>query len=359
MLTQPRAEASSLAWLVSFAERASQILDARRSDGKKTIKTVGSHHGWSWMDAKRRLVYESILTNNDPSNLQSASQSDKPEKWNLTFTKHLEQNNAELVTAPPPVHLPALIEDQSEWPAHGQRHCSSVAIHYLLCRFGSFASFDEQVDLRKGPNTPNYNSLNRNLPQGLPKQLLSLKRLPPSSGKPPKGSQTFSIQVASKSWKKHKILQHITTIYKYLQHMTRYYKIALSNPSTKDQIHLPVLCVSSAKCKNSNDSEYFECVCVRVCVCHSFHTDSIIIASYESCYRWWPHVSSKTGLWDSAKKMKCILDHFGVMYALNLSSGPLHSPAVLPLPFGPSNQTCLAALGSSDVEVSLGNIRCI
>ena len=59
------------------------------------------------------------------------------------------------------------------------------------------------------------------------------------------------------------------------------------------------------------------------------------------------------------KKMKCILDHFGVMYALNLSSGPLHSPAVLPLPFGPSNQTCLAALGSSDVEVSLGNIRCI
>ena len=144
MLTQPRAEASSLAWLVSFAERASQILDARRSDGKKTIKTVGSHHGWSWMDAKRRLVYESILTNNDPSNLQSASQSDKPEKWNLTFTKHLEQNNAELATAPPPVHLPALIEDQSEWPAHGQRHCSSVAIHYLLCRFGSFASFDPQ-----------------------------------------------------------------------------------------------------------------------------------------------------------------------------------------------------------------------
>ena len=128
--------------------------------------------------------------------------------------------------------------------------------------------------------------------------------------------------------------------------MTRYYKIALSNPSTKDQIHLPVLCVSSAKCKNSNDSEHFECVCACVCVCHSFHTDSIIIASYESCYRWWPHVSSKTGLWDSAKKMKCHLDHFGVMYALNLSSGPLHSPAVLSLPFGPSNQTCLADLAA-------------
>ena len=114
-------------------------------------------------------------------------------------TKVKIYSNAKLATAPPPVHLPALIEDQSEWPAHGQRHCSSVAIHYLLCRFGSFASFDEQVDPRKGPNTPNYNSLNRNLPQGLPKQLLSLKRLPPSSGKPPKGSQTFSIQVASKS----------------------------------------------------------------------------------------------------------------------------------------------------------------
>ena len=38
------------------------------------------------------------------------------------------------------MHLPALIEGQSEWPAHGQRHCNSVAIHYLLCRFGSFAS---------------------------------------------------------------------------------------------------------------------------------------------------------------------------------------------------------------------------
>ena len=203
----------------------------------------------------------SILTNNDPSNLQSASQSDKPEKWHLTFTKHLEQNNAELVTAPPPVHSPALTEDHSESPAHGQRHCSSVAIHYLLCRFGSFASFDEQVALRKGPNTPNYNSLNRSLPQGLPKQLLFLKRLPPCSGKPPKGSQTFSIQVASKSWKNHKILQHIRTYDKILL-----YKIALSNPSTKDQIHIPVLCVSIAKCKNSNDFEQFECVCVRVCV---------------------------------------------------------------------------------------------
>ena len=122
------------------------------------------------------------------------------------------------------MHLPALIEDQSEWPAHGQRHCSSVAIHYLLCRFGSFASFDEQVDLRKGPNTPNYNSLNRNLPQGLPKQLLSLKRLPPSSGKPPKGSQTFSIQVASKSWKNTKyynILQQFTNIYNIWHDITR------------------------------------------------------------------------------------------------------------------------------------------
>ena len=92
-------------------------------------------------------------------------------------------------------------------------------------------------------------------------------------------------------------------------------------------------------CNDSSDQ-------VCVCVCHSFHTDSIIIASYESCYRWWPHVSSKTGLWDSAKKMKCILDHFGVMHALNLSSGPLHSPAVLSLPFGPSNQTCLADLAA-------------
>ena len=150
------------------------------------------------------------------------------------------------------MHLPALIEDQSEWPAHGQRHCSSVAIHYLLCRFGSFASFDEQVDLRKGPNTPNYNSLNRNLPQGLPKQLLSLKRLPPSSGKPPKGSQTFSIPVASKSWKKHKILQDITKLH------------CQTQAGTKDQVHLPVLCVSTAKCKNSIYFEQCECVCVSL-----------------------------------------------------------------------------------------------
>ena len=36
-----------------------------------------------------------------------------------------------------------------------------------------------------------------------------------------------------------------------------------------------------------------------------------------------------------------------LMYALNLSSGPLHSHAVLPLPFGPSNQTC--SIPSGDV----------
>ena len=47
------------------------------------------------------------------------------------------------------------------------------------------------------------------------------------------------------------------------------------------------------------------------------------------------------------KRWNAFLDHFGVMHALNLSSGPLHSPAVLPLPFGPSNQTC--SIRSGDV----------
>ena len=56
-------------------------------------------------------------------------------------------STAKLVTAPLPVQSPALTEDLSEWPAHGQRHCSNSLIDFadmcmLLCDY-------EQVALRK------------------------------------------------------------------------------------------------------------------------------------------------------------------------------------------------------------------
>ena len=110
------------------------------------------------------------------------------------------------------MHLPALIEGQSEWPAHGQRHCSSVAIHDLLCRFGSFAS----RRWTRGPPKRSWHDPLQFIEQKLASR--SAKAVAFSEALASifrQASQTIQNVLHSscfKSWNKHKILQDITRL---------------------------------------------------------------------------------------------------------------------------------------------------
>ena len=281
------------------------------------------------------------------------------------------------------MHLPALIEGQSEWPAHGQRHCNSVAIHYLLCRFGSFAS------RRWTPKRSRHDPL-----QFIKQKLASRSAKAVAFSEAlasifRQASQRIPNVLHSSCFKIMKKTQNITTYDKicillYCVYPVRNAKIATTLNSVNVRVcvctiwidvklliiagacgtHVlphamkawawvgretwPVSCTCNyiysicrvpplgafksqlggtyilsllvynfVSCDYSSICVYQSChlivgvfarlmhsaakfattVLIKcVCVCHFFHTDSIIIASYESCYRWWPHVSSTTGL---------------------------------------------------------------
>ena len=107
------------------------------------------------------------------------------------------------------MHLPALIEGQSEWPAHGQRHCNSVAIHYLLCRFGSFAS--RRWTPKRSRHDP-LQFIKQKLASRSAKAVAFSEALASIFRQASQTIQNVLHSSCFKSWNKHKILQDITRL---------------------------------------------------------------------------------------------------------------------------------------------------